>query len=381
MAIQRPHTFKMAKKKTEVEQKPAVVTETSLAFFEKYINNASPTGFEWKGQQLWLEYLKPYIDDHFVDSYGTAVGVINPTAEYKVVIEAHADEISWFVNYITNDGLIYVIRNGGSDHQIAPSKRVDIHTDNGIVKAVFGWPAIHTRLGGEKEEAPTLKNIFLDCGCTSKEEVEKLGIHVGCVITYEDEFMVLNNRYYVGRALDNRAGGFMIAEVARLLKENNITLPFGLYIVNAVQEEIGVRGAEMIAHRIKPNVAIVTDVTHDTGTPMINKITQGDLSCGKGPVISYAPAVQNNLNKLLIESAQKANIPFQRQASSRSTGTDTDAFAYSNDGVPSALISLPLRYMHTTVEMIHKDDVDNVIRLIYESLLNIKSGQDFRYFK
>jgi putative aminopeptidase FrvX len=381
MAIQRPHTFKMAKKKTEVEQKPAVVTETSLAFFEKYINNASPTGFEWKGQQLWLEYLKPYIDDHFVDNYGTAVGVINPTAEYKVVIEAHADEISWFVNYITNDGLIYVIRNGGSDHQIAPSKRVDIHTDNGIVKAVFGWPAIHTRLGGEKEEAPTLKNIFLDCGCTSKEEVEKLGIHVGCVITYEDEFMVLNNRYYVGRALDNRAGGFMIAEVARLLKENNITLPFGLYIVNAVQEEIGLRGAEMIAHRIKPNVAIVTDVTHDTGTPMINKITQGDLSCGKGPVISYAPAVQNNLNKLLIESAQKANIPFQRQASSRSTGTDTDAFAYSNDGVPSALISLPLRYMHTTVEMIHKDDVDNVIRLIYESLLNIKSGQDFRYFK
>jgi putative aminopeptidase FrvX len=381
MAIQRPHTFKMAKKKTEVEQKPAVVTETSLAFFEKYINNASPTGFEWKGQQLWLEYLKPYIDDHFVDSYGTAVGVINPTAEYKVVIEAHADEISWFVNYITNDGLIYVIRNGGSDHQIAPSKRVDIHTDNGIVKAVFGWPAIHTRLGGEKEEAPTLKNIFLDCGCTSKEEVEKLGIHVGCVITYEDEFMVLNNRYYVGRALDNRAGGFMIAEVARLLKENNITLPFGLYIVNAVQEEIGLRGAEMIAHRIKPNVAIVTDVTHDTGTPMINKITQGDLSCGKGPVISYAPAVQNNLNKLLIESAQKANIPFQRQASSRSTGTDTDAFAYSNDGVPSALISLPLRYMHTTVEMIHKDDVDNVIRLIYESLLSIKAGQDFRYFK
>jgi putative aminopeptidase FrvX len=371
----------MAKKKTEVEQKPAVVTENSLAFFEKYINNASPTGFEWKGQQMWLEYLKPYLDDHFVDNYGTAVGVINPTAEYKVVIEAHADEISWFVNYITSDGLIYVIRNGGSDHQIAPSKRVDIHTDNGIVKAVFGWPAIHTRLGGEKEEAPTLKNIFLDCGCTSKDEVEKLGIHVGCVITYEDEFMVLNNRYYVGRALDNRAGGFMIAEVARLLKENNVTLPFGLYIVNAVQEEIGLRGAEMIAHRIKPNVAIVTDVTHDTGTPMINKITQGDLSCGKGPVISYAPAVQNNLNKLLIESAQKAGIPFQRQASSRSTGTDTDAFAYSNDGVPSALISLPLRYMHTTVEMIHKEDVDNVIRLIYESLLNIKSGQDFRYFK
>lgn len=370
----------MSKKKAEKKQHVEVVNKASLAFFEKYINNPSPTGFEASGQKLWLDYIKPYIDEHYVDNYGTAVGIINPKAKYKVVIEAHADEISWFVNYITNDGLIYVIRNGGSDHQIAPSKRVNIHTDKGIVKAVFGWPAIHTR-SGEKEEAPTLKNIFLDCGCTTKEEVENLGIHVGCVITYEDEFIVLNDRYYVGRALDNRAGGFMIAEVARLLKENKKKLPFGLYIVNAVQEEIGLRGAEMIAHHIKPNLAIVTDVTHDTQTPMISKVTQGDLACGKGPVVSYAPAVQNNVNKLLIESAQKADIPFQRQASSRSTGTDTDAFAYSNDGVPSALISLPLRYMHTTVEMIHKEDVDNVIRLIYEVLLNVKDGQDFRYIK
>jgi putative aminopeptidase FrvX len=371
----------MSKKKSDAAKHVEVVNKKSLSFFEKYINNPSPTGFEWKGQEMWLEYIKPYIDDYHVDNYGTTVGIINKDAKYKVVIEAHADEISWFVNYITSDGLIYVIRNGGSDHQIAPSKRVNIHTDKGIVKAVFGWPAIHTRGAGEKEEAPTLKNIFLDCGCTNKEEVEKLGIHVGCVITYEDEFMVLNDRYYIGRALDNRAGGFMIAEVARLLKENKVKLPFGLYVVNAVQEEIGLRGAEMIANYIKPDVAIITDVTHDTTTPMINKITQGDLACGKGPVISYAPAVQNNLNKLLIEAAERAKIPFQRQASSRSTGTDTDAFAYSNDGVPSALISLPLRYMHTTVEMIHKEDVDNVISLIYQALLTIKAGQDFRYFK
>jgi len=369
----------MANKKEKEVEHVSIVTDSSVKFFEKYINNPSPTGFEWQGQRLWLDYLAPYVDDTFTDNYGTAVGVINPEADFKVVIEAHADEISWFVNYITKDGLIYVIRNGGSDHQIAPSKKVNIHTDQGIVKGVFGWPAVHTR-AGEKEEAPTLKNIFIDCGCTSQEEVEALGIHVGCVITYDDDFMILNNRYYVGRALDNRAGGFMIAEVARLLKENNKTLPFGLYIVNSVQEEIGLRGAEMIAQRIKPNIAIVTDVTHDTSTPMINKITQGDLTAGKGPVLSYAPAVQINLNKLLVQVAEKNNIPFQRQASSRSTGTDTDAFAYSNGGVPSALISLPLRYMHTTVEMVHKEDLDNVIRLIYEALLNIESGQDFRTF-
>ncbi|WP_118972778.1 M42 family metallopeptidase [Taibaiella koreensis] len=370
----------MAKKEQKEKKHIPVVNKKSLAFFERYINNAAPTGFEAEGQKLWLDYIRPYIDEHYVDNYGTAVGIINPKAKYKVVIEAHADEISWFVNYITSDGLIYVIRNGGSDHMIAPSKRVNIHTDKGIVKAVFGWPAIHTR-SGEKEETPKVKNIFLDCGCTSKDEVEALGIHVGCVITYEDEFMVLNDRYYVGRALDNRAGGFMIAEVARLLHENKKKLPFGLYIVNSVQEEIGLRGAEMIAEYIQPNVAIVTDVTHDTSTPMISKVSEGDLSCGKGPVVTYAPAVQNNLNRLIIKTAEDNKIPFQRSASSRSTGTDTDAFAYSNAGVPSALISLPLRYMHTTVEMVHKEDVDNVIHLIYNALLNIKDGHDFRYIQ
>lgn len=358
----------------------SILNEKSHTFLKNYLNNPSPTGFESEGQKLWLSYIRPYIDEHYVDTYGTVVGVINPKAEYKVVIEAHADEISWFVHYITKDGFVYLRRNGGSDHQIAPSKRVNIHTDKGIVKAVFGWPAIHVR-DAAKEETPTLKNIFLDLGCKSDKEVEELGVHVGCVITYEDELMVLNDRYYVGRALDNRIGGFMIAEVARLLHESKTKLPFGLYIVNAVQEEVGLNGATMIAHKIKPNAAIVTDVCHDTQTPMMNKIVSGDLACGKGPVLSYGPAVQNNLLKLIIEAAKKEKIEFQRQAASRSTGTDTDAFAYSNDGVASALISLPLRYMHTTVESVHKEDVENVIKLIVASLKNIKNNHDFRYLK
>ncbi len=355
-----------------------VITKKSEQFLEKYLNNASPTGFESGGQKMWMDYIKPYVDEFKTDTYGTAVAIINPKASYKVVIEAHADEISWFVHYITSDGFVYVRRNGGSDHMIAPSKRVNIHTKKGIVKAVFGWPAIHTR--AEKEETPSMKNICLDLGCSSKDEVEKLGVHVGCVITYEDTFMVLNDTRYVGRALDNRIGGFMIAEVARLLHENNIKLPFGLYIVNAVQEEVGLRGAEMIARNIQPDVAIVTDVCHDTQTPLINKIEQGDLSGGKGPVLTYGPAVQNNLLQLLIDTAEKKKIPFQRAAASRATGTDTDAFAYSNSGVASALISLPLRYMHTTVEMCHKTDVENTISLMFNTLQQIKANHSFSYF-
>jgi putative aminopeptidase FrvX len=368
----------MAKTNTK-KKEPSILSKEDVAFFEAYINNPSPTGFEAEGQKLWLNYLKSSIDEHHVDNYGTVYGVVNPKAEFKVVIEAHADEISWFVSYINSDGLIYVKRNGGSDHQIAPSMRVWIHTDTGKVPAVFGWPAIHTRKGGAAEKAPSLENIFLDCGCTSKDEVLKKGIYPGCVVTFQDEFMVLNDRYFVGRALDNRVGGFMIAKVARMLKENKKKLPFGLYIVNSVQEEVGLRGAEMIAHTIHPNCAIITDVAHDTSTPMIDKIAEGDYKCGLGPMLTIGPAVHNNLLKHIRTVADKNKIPVQMDAASRSTGTDTDAFAYTKGGIPSALISLPLRYMHTTVEMVHKDDVENVIKLIYESLLALNPKMSFKY--
>ena len=352
----------------------------SRDFLEKYLNIASPTGFEYPGQRIWLNYVKPFIDDYISDTYGTIVGIVNPKAEYKVVIEAHADEISWFVSYITEDGYIYLKRNGGSDHMIAPSKRVNIHTKKGVVKAVFGWPAIHVR-DHQKEETPSIKNIFLDCGCKSKKEVEKLGVHVGCVATFEDELIMLNDNYFVGRALDNKMGGFVIAEVARTLKQNKKKLPFGLYIVNSVQEEIGLRGAEMISRRINPNVAIITDVTHDTHAPMYDKKLQGDTKSDCGPVLTYGPAVHNNVLNMLIDVAEKKKIKFQRDTVSRSTGTDTDAFAYSGMGVASALISIPLKYMHTTVEMVHKNDIENTIKLMYEFLLHLKAGTDFRYIK
>lgn len=353
-------------------------SKSALQFLENYINNAAPTGHEYNGQKLWRDYLKPFTDSSYIDNYGSAIAVINTKAKYKVVIEAHADEIGWYVNYITDNGLIHVVRNGGSDHQIAPSKRVNIHTDNGVVKGVFGWPAIHTRKKDD-EESPTVSKIFIDCGAVTKKEVAAMGIEVGNPITYEDAFTTLNNRYFVGRALDNRIGGFMIAEVARMLHENKKELPFGLYIVNAVQEEVGLYGASMVADSLAPDVAIVTDVTHDTSTPLIKKEKEGDTACGKGPVIAFAPAIQNNLNKLILKAAKEAKIEIQRAASSGSTGTDTDAFAYSNGGTPSALISLPLRYMHTTVEMVDMQDVQDTIKLIYHSLLAIKNNHNFKY--
>lgn len=353
--------------------------DQALEFLERYLNNAAPTGFEATGQKLWMEYLRPYVDEFITDSYGSAVGVINPDAEYKVVIEGHADEIGWTVNHITESGMIYVIRNGGSDHQIATSKRVTIHTDDGAIPGVFGWPAIHTR-DRSKEAAPSTDNIFVDVGAHSAAEVEALGIHIGCPITYPDAFETINGDKFVCRALDNRVGGFMIAEVARQFHLAGKRPDFGLYIVNSVQEEVGLRGAAMIAETIAPNAAIVTDVTHDTSTPMVDPTQQGSVKIGNGPVITHAPAVQNRLRQRIIDAAKHADMPFQRNAKSPGTGTDTDSFAASGRGVPSALVALPLRYMHTTVEMVQRSDVEQVVDLLYQSVNAIESGETFSYF-
>lgn len=347
-------------------------------FLKEYLNSVGPVGFEYElgSQKLWMENIAQYANEVEIDNYGTAYGVMgNMDSDFKVVIEAHADEISWLVNYIDSKGFIRVIRNGGSDAQIAPSMRVNVWGSKGPVSGVFGHPAIHIH---DRAKDITLDSIFVDVGASTKEEVIEMGINVGTVITFTDGLMKLGNDFYCGRALDNRIGGFMISEVARKLKENKIELPFKLYVVNSVQEEIGLRGAQMIAQVIKPNVAIVTDVCHDTSSPCYNASKQGDIESGKGGVITRGPAVQNKLRQLILDTASDKKIPVQLSASSTSTGTDTDTFAF-NGGAVSALISLPLKYMHSTVETCHKDDIKTVINLIYETLLNIEENHNFKY--
>lgn len=349
-------------------------------FLEEYLNGNSPTGFEYElgGQQIWINYISQYVNKVEIDNYGSAFGVMGDMkSDFKVVIEAHADEISWFVNYIDDKGYIKVIRNGGSDVQIAPSMRVKLWGEKGPIDGIFGHPAIHIH---DRDEKVNLDSIFIDVGASSKQEVIDMGVNIGTVCNFQDKFMKLGNNYYTGKSLDNKMGGVMISEVAKRLKKNNIKLPYKLYIVNSVQEEIGLRGAQMIAQSIKPNVAIVTDVCHETSSPCYTPSKQGEFKAGNGGVITMGSAIQHNLRKLVIDCATKKTIPFQLSASSGyGTGTDTDEFAYSNGGTPSILISLPLKYMHTTVETVHKDDVEHVINLIYETLLNIKENHNFKY--
>ncbi|MFU7501862.1 MAG: M42 family peptidase [Candidatus Karelsulcia muelleri] len=325
------------------------ISKKSEYFLYKYLNAYSPTGNEVDAQQIWMKYIEQYSDSIETDNYGTVVGVINNKKTFKIVIEAQVDEITWYVNYITDDGLIYVARNGRTDQ--AHSKRVKIHTKNGIIDGLFVWPATPP---------------FIDIGASNKKEVENLGVNVGCMVTYPDDFFIMNNNYFVGRALYNKIGGFIIAEVMRLIKEKNVILPYGLYVINSVQEEVA-------ANNINPNLAIVTNVCHDTSTPMIDKKINGDVKCGLGPVINYSPSIHNNLREQIIFIANKKNLSFQRLVSPICTD------AYYNNGVISALISIPIRYMKTTVEMANKKDIENCIHLMFEILKNIDINENFKY--
>jgi len=280
------------------------------------------------------------------------------------VIEAHCDEISWMISHIDSDGYVYVVRHGGSDQQIAPSKTVVIHTrKNGRIKGVFGWPAVHVRKG--KEQAPSLDNIFIDVAAHSKDEASEMGIEVGNIVTFDDRLFEMGD-YYVGKALDNKIGGYIIAEVTRRLVEQKIKLPYDLYIVNSVQEEVGLYGARMIANRIKPDVALVTDVCHITKSPMYNVKKDCETIGGNGCAIEHNAQNHRQLIEMFRECGDENDIKYQLTIGSY--GNDTMGFFLADGGIPTAIIATPLKYMHTTVEMAHKDDVESVIKMYIQSL-------------
>lgn len=332
-------------------------------FLKEYLNAFSPVGKEFEGQKVWVDYVKPFVDEMKVDAYGTAYGLIEGMGNKKVILEAHCDEIAWIITNIESNGMIRVKTNGGSDNMIAPSMTVFIHTHDGKkVPGVFGWPAIHTR---EKrvDMGPEVHDLWVDLGVDSDKKVAKLGVEVGNCVTFDQEFFELG-KYYVGRSLDNKIGGYIIAEVARELKEEETVLPFDLYIVNAVQEEVGLFGSRLIAQTIKPDIALVHDVTHNTDSPKMNKAKSGDVKGGAGPVIEYSSQNHKDLIQLVRDVAKDKEVPLQLSVGS--FGNDTVSFFLEN--VPTVIVASPLKYMHTTVEMVHKDDVKNAILVFKETL-------------
>lgn len=343
-----------------------------IPFIYRYLNAYAPVGQETEGQRIWTNEIKKYVDRVEKDPYGTVVATIQSEASRflgertSVVIEAHADEIAWIVTHIEEDGFLRVKRHGGSDNMIAPSKDVVIHTHCGrALNGVFGWPAVHVR-DKYTEMGPDQHELWIDLGLENKEAVLSAGAEVGNLVTFNDPLRKIGD-YWTGRSLDNKIGGYIIAEVVKRIHERNIKFWFDLHIVNSVQEEVGLYGAKMIAKRLGADLALVHDVCHNTNTPKMNKSKDGDIKGGKGPTIQYTAQNHRMINALIRQTASDNNLPLQLEVGSY--GNDTMAFFLEN--TPAAIISTPLKYMHTTVEMAHVNDVENAIELFIETLNNI----------
>lgn len=349
-------------------------------FLKKYLNTDSPSTFEVGAQKVWIEQVSKYSDmiesDNFGNVFAYKKSLNDNIDRYRVVIDAHCDEIGWVVSSIDSDGFLRVKRNGGTDNEITPSTNVKILTDSGKkIKGVFGTTPIHLK---DKEQfKPTQENIYIDVFATSKEEVEEMGIEIGNYVVFDRDVEIINDKYIIGKSLDDKIGGFIIAEVLKKIKEEDIKLPYDLYVVNSVQEEVGLRGAKMITETIKPDLAICFDVHFDTNTPNIDKNKYGDTKMGNGLIFRSGYDVQPNVLKFMKKVANENNYKYNVIIGGAG-GTNTSGYNLSNGGVLASTISIPLRYMHTPNEVVLLEDIELTINYFVDLLKNIEYKHNFK---
>jgi len=351
--------------------------EQSLSFLKTLVNTPSPVGYEARGQRAWLDYAGQFADETFSDAYGNCVAVLNKGGSPRLMLAAHADEIAMAVNYINDEGFIYVRKMGGVDAAITKAQRVVIHTRSGPVKGVVGNVAPHLMKEEKDPKPPKIHDLFIDIGVANRKEAEKL-VRIGDPITLTDEFDLLRNGLAVARAFDNRIGTFAVAETLRLLKESKAKLQAEVCAVSNVQEEVGLLGARQIAYSLKPDVALVVDVTHATDYPTVSKPQHGDTKVGKGPTVTHGGCNHPEVVARLEAVARACKLPLQHEATSSTSGTDTDAIFWTRGGIASALISLPNRYMHSPVEVVSLKDLEMIPELLAAFAASLKKGEQFK---
>jgi putative aminopeptidase FrvX len=352
----------------------------SLNFLRTLVNTPSPVGHEVRGQRVWLDYAGEFADETFSDAYGNCVAVLNKGGSPRLMLAGHADEIAMSVNYINDDGFIYVRKMGGVNAAITKAQRVIIHSSRGKrtpVKGVVGNVAPHLMKEEKDPKPPQMHDLFIDIGVSTRKEAQEL-VRVGDPVTLADEFDLLRDDLAVARAFDNRIGTFSVAEALRLLKTSKTKLNAEVCAVSNVQEEVGLLGARQIAYSLKPDIALVVDVTHATDYPTVNKLQHGDVKIGEGPTITHGGCNHPDVVARIESVAGAKKIPLQHEAMSNTSGTDTDAIFWTRGGIASALISLPNRYMHSPVEVVSLKDLEMIPELLAGFAASLKKGEEFK---
>jgi len=354
------------------------MNKRSLQFLETLVNTPSPSGYESRGLRVWMDYAGQYADETYSDAYGNCVAVLNKGGGPRLMLAGHADEIGMTVNFIDDDGYVYVRRLGGTNPAITKAQRVTIHSRKGPVKGVVGSVAPHlmrTETGAPK--VPKIHEVFVDIGVGSRKAAEKL-IRVGDPITLNDQFELLRGDLAVARAFDNRVGTWAVAETLRLLQSGKAKLNAEVCAVANTMEEVGLFGARQIAYSLHPDIALVMDVTHATDYPTVDKRQHGDIKVGQGPTVTHGNCNHPEVIKRVEQVAKRLKINLQHEAISSTSGTDTDAVFWTRGGIPSGLISLPNRYMHSPVEVVSLKDLEQIPQLMAGFAKSLKKGDQFK---
>ncbi len=353
-----------------------MLRDDSIEFLRSLVDTPSPSGFEHPAQQVWRRYVGQFVDKVEYDVQGNSIGILNETGKPRVMLIGHCDEVGFMVRYVNDQGFIFFSAIGGIDPNIVPAKRVLIQTKKGPVKGVVGRVAIHMQDKDEGKKPPKIHELWIDIGARNKKEALRR-VAIGDPIVFDSGFEMLSGRLAVARGFDDKMGAFAVAEALRILSRRK-RLKAAVYGVASVQEEISFAGATTSAFAIKPDVAIAVDVTNATDTPGVSKERYGEIKLGKGPVIDRGSSVSPAVDEMLRKTAEKHRIPYQTSASPARTGTDADAVFVSRRGVACGLVSVPNRYMHTPIEVIHLDDLEQCARLMAAFVAGLDPKVDFR---
>jgi endoglucanase len=347
----------------------------SIAFLKSLLTTPSPSGHESRIQKVWCDYVRPFADEVRTDSYGNAVAVLNPQGKPRVMLDGHCDELGLMVRHIDDKGFIYCQKIGGVDAATLRTKRVEIHTARGVVCGVIGSTAGHLRESGSTEKEPKLHECWIDIGARDGKAARRR-VAVGDPVTFVDDAVMLNANVLVGRACDDRVGIWLAAETVRLASAAKPAC--SIHACSSIQEEVGLHGAAMNVVNVEPDLALVLEVTHATDSPGIDARQHGHITLGGGPALCIGRENHPAIVKRLKDVARARRIPFQTEAFKLTGRTDAHAIWTKLGGVPSAVIGVPDRYMHSTVEMVDLRDLDRAAKLVSAFCASVKPTDRFK---
>jgi putative aminopeptidase FrvX len=351
--------------------------EESFMFLQQLLSAPSPSGYEQPAQRVFREYISQF-SEVSTDMLGNVVGFIPGTGEVrpKVMLVGHSDEIGFQVRYIDDNGFIFFGAVGGIDPQVTQGRRVRIHTTNGVVPGVIGRKPIHLIEAKDRDAVVKLDSQYIDVGAANKDEAGQL-VRIGDPVTFAESLERLHGDRITSRGFDDKAGSFVVAEVLRSVASLGKKLRVDLYGVSSVQEEVGLRGGRTSSYSVDPDVGICVEVDFSTDQPDLDKKSVGDVKLGGGPILPRGPNINPALFDVLSKTAESEKIPVQFTGLPGATGTDANVMQVSRAGVATALVKIPLRYMHTPVEVLSVSDLENAVKIIVSALHRIEDKKFF----